>query len=40
VAELVCAATDRDAWLAARREGITATDLPVILGLEVRCGVQ
>lgn len=33
MAELVCGTGDRDTWLAARREGITATDLPVILGL-------
>jgi putative phage-type endonuclease len=33
VAELVCGTGDRDTWLAARRAGITATDLPVILGL-------
>jgi len=33
VTELVCSTADRDAWLAARREGITATDIGVILGL-------
>lgn len=32
-AELVCVATDRDAWLAARRTGVTATDIVTILGL-------
>lgn len=32
-AELVCAATDRDAWLEARRTGVTATDIVTILGL-------
>lgn len=26
MAELVCGTSDREAWLAARREGITATD--------------
>ena len=31
--ELVCAATNRDAWLTARRSGITATDIVTILGL-------
>ncbi len=31
--ELVCGMADRDRWLAARREGITATDIGVILGL-------
>lgn len=32
-AELVCAATDRDAWLTARRSGVTAADIVTILGL-------
>lgn len=32
-AKRVCAATDRDAWLAARRTGVTATDIVTILGL-------
>jgi putative phage-type endonuclease len=33
MAELVCGTADRDAWLAARRTGITATDITVIMGL-------
>ncbi|HEY6275771.1 MAG TPA: YqaJ viral recombinase family protein, partial [Streptosporangiaceae bacterium] len=33
MAELVADPADRDAWLAARREGITATDITVIMGL-------
>jgi putative phage-type endonuclease len=33
VPELVCPAADRDTWLAARRHGITATDIVTILGL-------
>jgi len=33
MAELVCSTADRDVWLAARREGITATDIATILGL-------
>lgn len=32
-AELVCAASDRGAWLEARRTGVTATDIVTILGL-------
>lgn len=32
MAELVCRADD-PAWLARRREGVTATDLPAILGI-------
>lgn len=32
-AELVCAASDRAAWLEARRSGVTATDIVTILGL-------
>ena len=31
--ELVCSAADRDAWPAARRGGVTATDIVTILGL-------
>jgi predicted phage-related endonuclease len=33
MAELVCGTDDREAWLAARRTGVTATDIAVILGL-------
>jgi putative phage-type endonuclease len=31
--ELVCSAADRDLWLDARRQGVTATDIVAILGL-------
>jgi len=31
--ELVCSTADRDAWLTARRSGVTATDIVTIMGL-------
>ena len=31
--ELVCSTANRDAWLAARRSGVTATDIVTIMGL-------
>ena len=36
--DLVCSTADRDAWLTARRSGITATDIVTIKRCCARCG--